>query len=86
MPNYSIDLKIPNGDLEEFIEHLRTIGAADSIQFTIEAPTRRQAVRETTELLGEFASFRGDYLSTAAAEGVSEGLKINSARTTAVGL
>lgn len=81
MPTYSIDLKVPSTDLEEFIEHLRTIGAADSIQFTIEAPTRRKAVSETAELLNEFsATYRDSYLTPDVRENIEENLKLGSER------
>lgn len=64
---YAIDLTLPATDLAELIETLQTIGAVESLQFTIEADSRREAVRETEELLEDFAAtYRGAYRSSRA--------------------
>jgi hypothetical protein len=79
MPTYNIDLKVPvNLDtIEALIESLRTVGAVDSLQFTIEAPTRAKAVRETEEVLEEFsATYRGTYLAPATKELIEKKLRL----------
>lgn len=82
MPTYTIDLSVPTKDLEEFIEMLRGIGAVDSLQFTIEADTRRIAVRDTTEVLNEFsATYRGVYLTEERREAIQDNLVRRDPRT-----
>lgn len=69
MATYTIDLQLGNRNIDEFIEHLRTLGAVESIQFSIEANTRREAVRETKALLEEYsATYRGVTADTADVE------------------
>lgn len=82
MPTYAIDLAVPSSNIEEFIEALREIGGADSIQFVIEADSRRVAVKETTAMLNEFsATYRGTYLDVLSRESISDNLRRTPART-----
>lgn len=65
MATYTLDLQLPLNldNIEEIIEALRGIGAVDSIQFTIEAPNRRQALHDTLEVLDEIKTTHlGSYL------------------------
>lgn len=78
MATYTIDLKLPSKNIEELIEELRTIGAVESIQFTIESSSRREAVRETTELLNDFsATYRGEYISSEVREELNDQMRRN---------
>jgi len=82
MATYTIDLKLPSKNIEELIEELRTIGAVDSIQFTIESTSRREAVRETTELLNDFsATYRGEYIDSDFREELNDQMRRNDETT-----
>lgn len=79
MATYTIDLQLGVSNIEEFIEHLRTLGAVESVQFSIEADNRREAVRETAALLEEFSStYRGVAADT---EDVEDNLRRVEPRT-----
>lgn len=76
MPSYKIDIAVPVSNIEELIETLRGIGAVDSLQFTIEADSRREAVRSTFEALDEFTiNHRGLALDGDAREEIEDHLR-----------
>lgn len=81
MATYTVDLKLPSKNIEELIEELRTIGAVDSIQFTIEAPSKREAVRDTNELLNDFtATYQGTYTAPEFRERLEDEFRTNDER------
>lgn len=85
MPSYKIDIAIPNADIDYLIEKLREIGGVESLQFTIEADTRREAVRETFEALNEHSiNYKGSALGYSEREEIDELLRRGPARPAAI--
>lgn len=82
MATFTIDLKFPTAHVEELVEMLRGIGGIESIQFSIEADTRRDAVRETIDTLEEFcATYRGEPLDREYRDDIEDNFKRTSPRT-----
>lgn len=82
MATFTVDLQLPHANVEEFIEALRSIGGAESVQFSIEADSRREAQRETIDLLEEFsATYRGVQLDKEHRNDIEDNFKRTSPRT-----
>ena len=81
MATYTVDLKLPSKNIEELIEELRTIGAVESIQFTIESSSKREAVRETNELLNDYsATYHSTYTTSEFRDELNEQMRTNDER------
>lgn len=86
MPSYKIDIAVPVNNIEELIETLRGIGGVESLQFTISADTRREAVRETFEALNEHSiDYRGIGLDSDDRDEIDEHLRRGPSRPVALG-
>lgn len=81
MATYTIDLNLPFKNTEQLIESLREIGAVESIQFSIEAKTHREAVNKTIVALKEFeATYNGVDVETERVEAIREEMERHPAR------
>ncbi len=78
---YTIDIAVPSNNLEELIETLRGIGGVESIQFTIDAETKREAVKDLLDTLQDYkATYQGVYMDPEDEDFVREELKMGEAR------
>lgn len=81
MATFTIDLTFPSTHVDELVEMLRGIGGIESIQFSIEAETRREATRETIDMLEEYsATYRGMPLDREARDDIEDNFKRTSPR------
>ncbi len=59
---YTLNIAVPTNNVEEFLETLRTIGGIEHVTVTVDADTKRDAVRDLTEVLEDFgATYQGTW-------------------------